>query len=433
MLDLKFIRENAELVKEAARNKKHEIDMDELLKADKEKRQLQYSYDTAKAHQNRISKEIAQRKKDGLDVSSIIEEMQHVADEIKKTNNRLTLVNSLIDSLLRNIPNLPLPGIPVGNSEKDNLLLREWSGKGKTEPGQGTGNYNHLDLANGLGLLDLQRGAKISGSGFPVYTGYGALLERALINFMLDYHIHNHGYKEINVPLLVTRAAMFGTGQLPKLEDDMYRVSEDDLFLIPTGEVPVTNIYADEILDNRLLPQKFVTYTPCFRREAGSYGKETKGLQRLHQFNKIELVRFVEPSASPSALEEMVNEAENILKALSLPYRVMLLNTSDMSFASAKTYDLEVWTPGMKKYLEVSSISNFTDFQARRASIRYRDKEGKVQFLHTLNGSGLATPRTYIALVEHYQNEDGSISIPEVLQPYMSGLQKIAPGEEIIS
>ena len=427
MLDLRFIREHTHLVQAALEKKRYNIDIDKLLAIDAERRQLQFQFDNEKAHQNRISKEIAQKKQRKEDVAEVIAEMQVVADKIKEMSTQLDLLGEQIENILITIPNIPQDDVPVGQTEADNLLIREWKVNRNElfEPERRL--YDHLELAEGLHLLDLPRGAKISGSGFPIYTRYGALLERALINFMLDFHIKNHNYQELGVPAVVNRQAMFGTGQLPKLEEDMYHIAEDDLFLIPTGEVPVTNIYGNEILTYQNLPQKFVTYTPCFRREAGSYGKETKGLQRLHQFNKVEMVRFVEPDKSFAALEEMVNEAENILQALALPYRVMLLNTSDLSFASAKTYDLEVWTPGMKKYLEVSSVSNFADFQARRASIRYRDESGKVNFVHTLNGSGLATPRTYIALLENYQNEDGSISIPTPLQSYMHGITKLAP------
>jgi len=429
MIDLKFIRENPEVIKTALEKKRYKVDIDLLLDLDSEKRKLQYAFDTDKAHQNVISREIATKKKNREDISGIIVEMQKVANRVKETSNNLNRLTEQIDSILQSIPNIPDDSVPTGSNEDDNQLIREWKDTTRTEQDDSSGLLDHLDLAEGLNLLDLPRGTKISGSGFPVYRRYGALLERALINFMLDYHIKNHNYQELAVPVLVNRQAMFGTGQLPKLEDDMYRINEDDLFLIPTGEVPVTNIYSGEILDYGQLPEKFVTFTPCFRREAGSYGKETRGLQRIHQFNKVELVRFVRPEDSPNALEEMVNEAEKILQALELPYRVMELNTSDLSFASAKTYDLEVWTPGLKKYLEVSSVSNFRDFQARRASIRFRDTDSKVHFVHTLNGSGLATPRTYIALLEHYQNQDGSITVPKVLQQYMHGMTKIEPEE----
>jgi seryl-tRNA synthetase len=427
MIDLKFIRENSDLIKLSLQKKNYNVDIDKLLELDEERRKLQFSYDSAKAEQNKVSKEIARKKKDKESIDSVISEMQNLASQLKADTGRLNDLNTQIESILIGIPNIPQDDVPVGTTEKDNVFIREWNDNKKEVSQLPSTVLDHMELSEGLDLLDLPRGAKISGSGFPVYHRYGALLERALINFMLDYHIQHHSYTELAVPILVNRSAMYGTGQLPKLEEDMYRVIEDDLFLIPTGEVPVTNIFANEILDYQQLPKKFVSYTPCFRREAGSYGKETKGLQRLHQFNKVELVRFVEPEKSKEALEEMVQEAENILKALALPYRVIELNTSDLSFASAKTYDLEVKAIGMNKYLEVSSVSNFADFQARRASLRFRDQQGKVSFLHTLNGSGLATPRTYIALLENYQNEDGSITIPDVLQKYMFGMNKILP------
>ncbi|MDO9578559.1 MAG: serine--tRNA ligase, partial [Candidatus Cloacimonadales bacterium] len=284
---------------------------------------------------------------------------------------------------------------------------------------------DHLELAEQNDLLELKRAAKLSGSGFIGYKNKGAMLERALINFMLDFHIQKHGYQEVMLPILVNRKTMTGTGQLPKLEEDMYHIDQDDLFLVPTAEVSVTNLYGEEILNNEMLPLKLVSFSSCFRREAGSYGKDTKGLQRIHQFNKVEMVQFVHPEESYDVLENMVNDAEDILQALGLHYRVVTLATGDLSFASAKTYDLEVWAPGAGKYLEVSSISNFEDFQARRASIRFRDGNGKVKFVHTLNGSGLATPRTFIALIETYQNVDGTISLPPVLQKYLNGLKVI--------
>ncbi len=420
MLDIRFIRENTDLVKQGIQQKKTNINVDELLKLDEKKRELQFDFDSKRAHQNKISKEIAQLNKEKKDCSAIIAEMQKLSSSLKDISVEISKVSRQVEDILQWLPNLPHNSVPFGQTEADNLLVREWGNINS----EGT-LLEHQDLAQNLNLLDTKRGAKLSGSGFPVYCGIGALLERALINFMLDFHRENHGYEELAVPFLVNRKSMFGTGQLPKLEEDMYRITEDDLFLIPTGEVPVTNIFADEILSEDILPAKFVTYTPCFRREAGSYGKETKGLQRLHQFNKVEMVRFVKPEESYNALEEMVDNAEKILQALELPYRVLSLNTSDLSFASAKTYDLEVWAPGLKKYLEVSSVSNFEDFQARRAMIRFRDNDGKVKFVHTLNGSGLATPRTFIAILEHYQDSDNTITIPTVLRKYLNGMEKI--------
>ncbi len=415
MLDLKFIRENAELVKEAIKNKNEKADIDRILELDEVKRIAQFKFDQKKADQNRVSKEIGLKKKNKEDASELLDQMASVAQEIKDLKNTLTDAENALNEAILWVPNMPHADVPVGKSEDDNQTIREWGTKREFtfQP------VDHVEIAQKNNLLDLERGAKISGSGFPIHTGMGARLERALINFMLDYHLIHHGYQEIMVPSMVNPASMRGTGQLPKLKDDMYCIAEDDMYLIPTAEVPITNFYSGEILKNEDLPKKFVGFSNCFRREAGSYGKDTRGLQRLHQFNKVEMVRFVRPEDSWSVLAEMVNDAEDILKALNLPYRVLRLCTGDTSFASAMTYDLEVWAPGANKYLEVSSVSNFVDFQARRASIRFRDNEGKVQFVHTLNGSGLATPRTIIAILENYQNEDGSFEIPEVLKAYL--------------
>jgi len=416
MLDIKFIRANPELVRNAIRNKNEKADLDALLEADELRRKLQFDFDQLKARQNQVSQTIAQKKKAKEDATDLLQEMSAVADEIKTLNTALNDANARLENLLLQVPNVPHPSVPVGSDESANKIVKEWGSKPcfDFEP------LDHLEIAERNRLLDLTRGAKLSGSGFPVYTDRGAALERALINFMLNIHIQEHGYTEVSVPVLVNRKTMTGTGQLPKLEDDMYRVDLDDLFLIPTAEVPVTNLHADEVLRQDQLPLKYVSYTPCFRREAGSYGKDTRGLQRLHQFNKVEMVRLVEPESSYNALEEMLLDAERILQALGLHYRVVQLCTGDLSFASAKTYDLEVWAPGVGKYLEVSSVSNFDDFQARRANIRYRDKDGKPRFLHTLNGSGLATPRLFIALLENYQNATGGVDLPTPLTGYLA-------------
>ncbi|RLC49555.1 MAG: serine--tRNA ligase [Candidatus Cloacimonadota bacterium] len=419
MLDIKFIRENPQLVAEAAANKNEKVDIEKILELDEKKRKLQFEYDNLRARQNSFSKQIPLLKKEKKDVSDLLAQMQEVSKKVKNLSAELTKINSILHDNLLKVPNIPHSDVPVGKDESANRFVREWGKKRDF----GFVPKDHLKLAEINSLLDFNRSGKISGSGFAVYTGKGAMLERALINFMLDYHIKNHGYKEIIAPYLVNRKTITGTGQLPKLESDMYRIEEDDLFLIPTAEVSVTNYFADEIIPGKILPQKFVSFSACFRREAGSYGKDTKGLQRLHQFNKVEMVRFVHPQTSYKVLEEMVSDAEEILQQLELPYRIISLATGDLSFASAKTYDLEVWAPGTKKYLEVSSVSNFEDFQARRASIRFRDSDGTVKFVHTLNGSGLATPRTVIAILENYQNEDGSVSVPRVLQSYLFGLE----------
>jgi len=415
MIDIKFIRSNVELVKAAIRNKNEKADLDALLALDEKRRKLQFDFDNLKAKQNSVSQVIAQKKKAREAADNELTEMAQVAEEIKQVSANLNSVNLEFDHLLLTIPNVPQPEVPVGKDETANTLEKVWGEKPvfNFEP------KDHLEIANQNKLLDLPRGAKISGSGFPIYTGFGAKLERAIINFMLEFHLQKHGYEELMVPLAVNRKTMTGTGQLPKLEEDMYHIDEDDLFLIPTAEVPVTNFYADEVLSHKDLPRCFVAYTPCFRREAGSYGKDTKGLQRLHQFNKVEMVRFVEPELSPAALEEMLANAEAILQAFGLHYRVVNLCTGDLSFASQRTYDLEVWAPGSGKYLEVSSVSNFGEFQARRANIRYKDKDGKVRHVHTLNGSGLATPRLMIAILETYQQTDGSLKIPPALKPWL--------------
>jgi len=390
--------------------------LDESLTMDENRRKLQFEFDPLKSVPNTVSATIANKKKAKEDASAELAQMSKVAEEIKQIASALNGANFELERALLSIHNLPQPEVPVGRDESANVVLKYWGEQPKFdfEP------KDHLEIANQNNLLDLPRGAKISGSGFPIYTGKGAKLERALINFMLEYHLQKHGYEELMVPLAVNRKTMTGTGQLPKLEEDMYHIDQDDLFLIPTAEVPVTNIYADEVLSYKDLPKCYVAYTPCFRREAGSYGKDTKGLQRLHQFNKVEMVRFVEPETSATALEEMLANAEAILQAFGLHYRVLSLCTGDLSFASQRTYDLEVWAPGMQKYLEVSSVSNFGEFQARRANIRYKDKEGKMHYLHTLNGSGLATPRLMIALLETYQLADGNIRIPDVLQPWFN-------------
>lgn len=411
MMDIKYIRANPEEVRAAITNKHEKADLDALLAADEARRKYQFDFDNLKSRQNQVSATIAQKKKSGEDAGELLAEMGQVAEQIKAVNANLSEANESLESLLLTIPNLPDASVPIGADESSNTLIKTWGEPPhfEFEP------RDHLAVAEQNGLLDLLRGAKISGSGFPVYTGFGARLERAVVNFMLEYHLQKHGYTELGVPLLVNRKTMTGTGQLPKLEDDMYHVNEDDLFLIPTAEVPVTNLHAGEVLSLNQLPIKYVAYTPCFRREAGSYGKDTKGLQRLHQFNKVEMVRFVEPDSSYAVLEEMLQDAEDILQALGLHYRVVQLCSGDLSFASAKTYDIEVWAPGSQKYLEVSSVSNFVDFQARRANIRYRDAAGKVAFVHTLNGSGVATPRLMIALLETYQTKDGGLEPPEIL------------------
>jgi seryl-tRNA synthetase len=407
MLDLKFIRENPEVVKNAIRLKGEKDTVDEILKLDERRRELIKKGDALKARRNDVTEEIANLKKQGKDATDLIEEMRKVSDEIKSIDAELKKVETELENLLLWLPNIPHSSVPIGKDASDNVVVRVWG----EIPEFDFEIKDHLTLGKKLGIIDFERGAKLTGSGFPLYIGKGATLERALINFMLDLHIQKHGYTEVFPPFLVNEASMRGTGQIPKLKDDMYYCPEDDLYLIPTAEVPVTNIHRDEILDISELPKKYVAYSACFRREAGSWGRETKGFLRVHQFNKVELVKFTTPETSYDELESLVKDAEEVLQLLNIPYRVVLLCTGDMSFASAKTYDIEVWSPAEKKWLEASSCSNFEDFQARRMNVRFRrDKKSKPEFVHTLNGSGLATSRLMVALLENYQTPEGKLS-----------------------
>jgi seryl-tRNA synthetase len=415
MVDIKLIRENPELVKRSIKNRNLKIDIDKILSLDSDKRKILMEVEILKAERNRVSKQ-------GKPTPEIIEQMKQVSQKINDLDKKVEEIDNNIYPLLLVIPNTPHESIPVGSPEA-NKVVKEWGEKRKFE----FKPQNHIEIGEYLDILDFPRSSKISGSGFCLFKGKGAQLERALINFMLDLHTREHGYKEIFPPFLVNRASMTGTGQLPKLEDDMYKLSDDDLFLIPTAEVPVTNIHRDEILEEEKLPVYYTAYTACFRREAGSYGKDTKGLMRVHQFDKVELVKFVKPDTSYDELEALLANAERVLQKLGLPYRVIMLATGDISFAAAKCYDIEAWAPGIEKNLEVSSCSNFVDFQARRANIKYRPKDGKkAEYVHTLNGSGVAMARTVIAILENYQQEDGSVIIPEVLRPYMGGMERIA-------
>jgi len=421
MLDIKDIRENPELYKKGLAKKNAAGQIDDLLEIDSKRREKITKADDLKALRNRVSKEIGELKRKGKDARDKIEEMQKVAADIKDLDNQIAELDSERDKLLIFLPNLPHESVKAGDSEEDNEMIREWGAKSEFD----FELKDHLDLGEYLDILDFQRAAKFSGTGFPLYKNEGARLERALINFMLDFHVEKHGYKEIFPPFMVNREAATGTGQLPKLEEDMYNTKGDDFFLIPTAEVPVTNIHRDEIIPEKELPIKYTAYSACFRREAGSYGKETRGLSRVHQFNKVEMVRFVTPENSYQVLEDLLQDAEEVLQALGLHYRILNLCSADLSFAAAKCYDIEVWAPASEKYFEVSSVSNFEDFQARRSSIKYRRKsDNQVNFLHTLNGSGLATPRLMIALLEQYQTSDGNIVIPKALHSY-TGFTKI--------
>ncbi len=418
MLDLKFIRENPETVKEGIKNKNEKDRVDEIIELDEKRRNLISRTDELKAKRNQVSQQVGQMKKSGQDASGIIAEMKSVSDEITLLDSQLKEVEENLQNILMFVPNMPHSSVPVGKSADDNKEVRQWLPDGfsfKREEKL----LDHIELGKKLKILDFERGAKISGSGFPLYIGKGASLERALINFMLDFHLQNHGYTEVMPPILVNRDSMKGTGQLPKMEEDMYFIEKDDLFPIPTAEVPITNIYRNEILNEADLPIKYVGFTPCFRREAGSYGKESKGFLRVHEFNKVEMVKFVKPESSYDELENLVNDAEDILKALQIPYRLLLLCTGDLSFSAAKCYDIETWSPAENRWLESSSCSNFENFQARRANIRFRN-EGtkKPEFLHTLNGSGLATSRLMVSLLENYQTPEGKVIVPKVLQKY---------------
>ena len=417
MIDLKFIRENPELVKEGILAKGEMGNVDHVLKLDKERRKIIQKVEQLKKQRNKNSQQVAHLKKEGKEFSEIIESTRQISDEIKQLDEHLKKVEKDLFDQLSRIPNMPHKTTPRGKDARENVEVNRW---GKI-PKFDFKPLNHLELGERLDILDFKRGGKVTGSGFPVYKGDGARLERALINFMLDFHIEKHGYTEIFPPFLANRASMFGTGQLPKLEDDMYYSGKDDLFLIPTAEVPVTNLHRDEILEADELPVKYAAYSACFRREAGSYGKETHGFLRVHQFNKVEMVNFVRPEESYDFHEQLLREACEILEILEIPYRILLLCSGDLSFAAAKCYDIETWSPAEQKWLEASSVSNFEDFQARRANIRFRPEKGaKPQFVHTLNGSGLATSRLMVSLLETYQTDEGTVIIPEALRKYMA-------------
>ena len=418
MLDLKFIRENPELVKEGIKNKNEKDRIDEVLNLDEERRNLIIQTDELKHKRNQVSSQIPQMKKAGQDVSPILAEMKNVSDKIAELDSQLKNIESDLNDILMFIPNMPHSSVPVGKSSEENVEVRQWLPDGFSFEKE-EAVLDHIELGKKLKILDFERGAKISGSGFPLYIGKGATLERALLNFMLDYHLQNHGFSEVFPPFLVNRDSMKGTGQLPKMEDDMYFIDKDDLFPIPTAEVPITNMYRGDILNESDLPVQYVGYSACFRREAGSYGKESKGFLRVHQFNKVEMVKFVKPENSYDELEKLVNDAEDILKELKIPYRILMLCTGDLSFAAAKCYDIETWSPAENKWLEASSCSNFENFQARRANIRFRNEATKKpEFVHTLNGSGLATSRLMVSLLENYQTPEGKIIVPKVLQKY---------------
>ena len=413
MIPIKEIRDDPERISKAIAQKGEDIQIKKILELDKELRFLIKETEAKKAKRNSISQDIAKLKLENVDTVNLIADMKVLSSEIKTSDATIAKLKENSDNLLRWIPNIPHDSVPIGKNSTENKVVRYWGESIESS----FKLQNHTELAQSLGLIDFARGSKISGSGFPLYTKQGARLERALINFMLDHHVKRN-YTEMMTPFLTLSESMEATGQIPKLGEDMYHIEKDELYLIPTAEVPLTNIHREEILEESELPIKYAAYSPCFRREAGSYGKETRGLLRIHQFNKVEMVKFVKPKYSYMELESLTEDAESILKALGLHYRVVCLCTGDLSFAAAKCYDLEVWAPGEERWLEVSSCSNFESFQSRRGNIRYRDKNGSVQFLHTLNGSGLATPRLMIALLESFQDNEGNVQIPNVLQPY---------------
>jgi seryl-tRNA synthetase len=426
MLDLRFVRENAELVTAGLARRGIRLDLTEFLALDARRRTAQQEIETLRRRRNEVSEEIGRLKKAGQPAEDKVAEMRAEGDQIAALENSTREVEESQRNILLTIPNLPHASVPDGKDENDNKEIRRWSPSGGEPPKFTFEPKPHWDLAEYLDIIDFDRAAKITGARFALYKGMGARLERALINFMLDLHTSVHGYLEVLPPFMVNKASMTATGQLPKFEEELFKVENGTYFLIPTAEVPVTNIHRDEILPEESLPVLYTAYTPCFRREAGSYGKDTRGLIRQHQFNKVELVKFSRPDTSYEELEKLTANAEEVLKRLGLSYRVIVLCTGDMGFSAAKTYDIEVWLPAQKKYREISSCSNFEDFQARRGNIRYKAKGGKkTELVHTLNGSGLAVGRTVVAILENYQQSDGSVVIPEALRPYMGGAERI--------
>ncbi|RMG03289.1 MAG: serine--tRNA ligase [Nitrospirae bacterium] len=416
MLDIRFVRENPELISNALKNRGYEqVSMDEFLSLEEERRKVIREVEELRNKRNTVSEEIGKRKKSGEDAQDLIAEMKTVSDKIKELDDRQKEIDGKIRDFLLTIPNVPHESVPVGRDEEDNVEIRRWG----EPPEFDFEPLNHWDIGETLDIMDFERASKIAGARFSLMKGAGAKLERALMNFMLD-HNTALGYKEVFPPLLVNRQTMTGTGQLPKFEMDLFRTADPELYLIPTAEVPVTNIHREEILKEEDLPLYYTAYTPCFRREAGSYGKDTRGLIRQHQFNKVELVKFSKPEDSYDELEKLTRDAEDILQKLGLHYRVVVLCTGDLGFSASKTYDIEVWLPGQQRFREISSCSNFEDYQARRANIRFR-RTGKkgTEFVHTLNGSGLAIGRTLVAILENYQQKDGTVLIPDALKPYM--------------
>ncbi|MDU1399240.1 serine--tRNA ligase [Finegoldia magna] len=414
MLDIKRIRNNPEEIIEALKKRRGEYPIQKLLDTDEKRREVIQKVESMKAEQNKLSKQVPQMKKNGEDTTELFKNLKKLSDDIKSMDDDLKNIDEEIREYLMEIPNTPNKDVPVGLDDTENLEMRKWG-----EPRKFDFDIKaHWDLGVDLDILDFERATKISKSRFSVFKGKGARLERALMNFMVDLHTDKHGYTEMNTPVLMSPSAMMGTGQIPKFKEDMFYCEKDDMYLAPTAEVPVTNLLSGEILEQGSLPIYYTAFTQCFRREAGSAGRDTRGLIRNHQFEKVEMVKFVEPATSYDELEKLTNNAEEILQLLEIPYRVVRLCSGDLGFSSAMTYDIEVWMPSYNRYVEISSCSNFEDFQARRANIRYRDENNKPQYVHTLNGSGLAIGRCFAAVIENYQQADGSIKIPEVLQKY---------------
>ena len=427
MIDLKYVRANLDAVREMLKNRGYDLDISRFEVLDDERRKKLIVLEELRHQRNRVSEEIAAMKKSGEDASPIIAEMKDVSSRIKGKEGELPQIAEELDRLLMVVPNMPHDSVPLGKDENDNPVIRTWGEIRELdfEPAP------HWEIGEKLGILDFARAAKIAGARFVLLNGLGARLERALINFMLDIHTIEHGYTEVLPPFMVNSASMTGTGQLPKFKEDLFKVEGSDFYLVPTAEVPVTNIHSEEILLEEQLPIYYVSCTPCFRSEAGSYGKDTRGLIRQHQFNKVELVKFTRPEESYDELEKLTRNAEEILRRLEIPYRVISLCTGDLGFSAAKTYDLEVWLPGQNLYREISSCSNFGEFQARRAGIRFKKKgRSGTKLVHTLNGSGLAVGRTLVAIIENYQQPDGGITIPEALKPYMGEVNMVSPGSK---
>jgi seryl-tRNA synthetase len=420
MLDIKFIRDNPDLVKQAIASKNESADIDKILDMDRRRRNIISEVEKLKAMRNSVSEQIAVKKRNKQDASEDIARMKEVGEQIALQDNQLRLIEEQLEQSLKWVPNIPHPSVPLGKDENSNVTVKEW---GKI-PQFGFAPKTHWELGEKLDILDLPAGAKVAGSGFFALKGRGARLQRALVNFMLDTHTKD-GFTEIHVPYLANIDSMTGTGQLPKLAEDMYKLQDENLYLIPTAEVPVTNLCRGEIFPEERLPIYYVAHTPCFRREAGAAGKDTRGMIRVHQFDKVELVKIVHPDKSYEEHETLLQQAEKIIQALNIPYRVRLLAAGDLSFAGAKCYDIEIWAAGLGKFLEVSSVSNFESFQARRMNARFRDKDKKVHFVHTLNGSGVALPRLIIAVLENNQTEYGTIIIPDAVRPYMGGMAEI--------